>query len=231
MKNQELMPYLDVARQSADTAGRFILSRFKTGREIMYKGAGHYNPATDADKGAEKIILEAIHKATPDFSIIAEEAGQTTTKSDYCWVIDPLDGTINFIHGYPLFAVSIGLMYRQEPVLGVIYLPCSGEMFTAIKGDGAFLNDKPIHVSKVSRLDESLLVTGFPYDRNSNEFKRSSHLFVYMTGVGQALRRDGSAAADLCFVACGRFDGFLSPGMSPGTTPPAWLSPRRRGAG
>jgi len=200
--------FLDVAKKAASQAGEFLLSTLETTREIRYKGEGHKNPFSQIDRKAEDIILNIISNAFSDHSFISEESGRKGTSSDYTWVIDPLDGTINFIHKYRHFGVCIALLHHEEVILGVVYNPVTDEMFSTVKGGGAYLNDREIQVSKTARLDESLLAMGFPYDRNSEAFSKSVKNFIRLVRDSQALRRDGSTGLALCSIACGRYDGF-----------------------
>jgi len=200
--------FLDVAKRAALQAGEFLLSNLETTREIGYKGEGHKNPFSQVDRKAEDLILDIISNTFPDHNLISEESGRKDTSSDYTWVIDPLDGTINFIHKYRHFGVCIALLHREEIILGVVYNPVIDEMFTAAKGDGAYLNDRRIQVSKTVKLDESLLAMGFPYDRNSEAFSKSVKNFVRLVRDSQAVRRNGSTGLALCNIACGRYDGF-----------------------
>ncbi len=200
--------FLDVAIRAAYQAGKFLLDNLDGVREIHYKGKGHINPWSQIDEEAEEIIFSVIGHTFPEHGFISEERGGKDTPSDYTWVIDPLDGTINFIHKYRYFSVSIALLYREDILLGVVYNPLVDEMFTAVKGNGAYLNERRIQVSTTSTLDKSLLAMGFSYDRNSEAFSRSVKYFVRLLRGSQAIRRDGSTALDLCNVACGRYDGF-----------------------
>lgn len=200
--------FLDVAKNAAVQAGKFLLEKFERVEKIGYKGEGHTNPVSEVDEESENIILNIINNSFPEHNFISEEKGIIDASSDYTWIIDPLDGTINFIHNYKYFGVSIALSYREEIILGVVYNPLTDEIFTAVKGDGAYLNEKRIHVSKIMNLEESLLVTGFSYDHSSEVFNRSIEYFIRLLRKSQAIRRDGSAALDLCNVGCGRYDGF-----------------------
>jgi len=203
-----LNTFLEVAKKAAYRAGEFLLNNLDETSEIHYKGKGHYNPFSQIDEKSEAIIIDIISSAFPEHNFISEERGKKITASDYAWVIDPLDGTINFIHKYRYFSVSISLLYQDETIVGVVYNPLVNEMFTAVKDRGAYLNEKRIKVSKTVSLDKSLLAMGFPYDRNSAAFSQSIKNFVRLLRESQALRRDGSTALDLCSVACGRYDGF-----------------------
>ncbi len=204
--------FLDVAKKAASQAGEFLLANLDVIPELNYKGEGHFDPVSHIDKGAEDIILSIISDTFPDHGLISEERERKYVDSDYTWVIDPLDGTINFIHGQKYFGVSIALLHREDIIVGVIYNPILNEMFTAVKGEGAYLNEGRIQVSEAAILDQSLLSTGFPYDRSSEAFSRSIKNFACLLRASQAVRRYGSAALDLSNVACGRFDGYLVTG-------------------
>lgn len=204
--------FLDVAIRAASQAGEFLVNNLDGVKEIHYKGEGHINPWSQIDEGAEDIIIGIISSAFPEHNFLSEERGEKGASSDYTWVIDPLDGTINYIHRYRYFSVSISLLHREDITLGVVYNPLIDEMFTAVKGKGAYLNERSIQVSKTTTLDKSLLAMGFSYDRNSEIFDQSVKRFVRLLRSSQAIRRDGSTALDLCNVACGRYDGFCIAG-------------------
>lgn len=183
--------------------------------EIRKKGA--IDLVTTADIESEKAIVETIRSAFPDHGILAEEAGLVEGLPEMRWIIDPLDGTTNFAHGLGIFAVSIAFEYQGTPVFGIVFNPVSGETFTALAGQGAFLNSRPISVSTTPTVGDSLLVTGFPYDLASmptNVLNR----FEKCLSAAQGIRRLGSAALDLCFVASGRFDGFWEENLKPWDT-------------
>lgn len=203
---------LKIAKQAAYSAGEFLRNNLDGKGDILYKDETHKNPSSSADRGAEEIIIHLIKGNFPGHSFIAEEGGGGERSSDYIWLIDPLDGTVNFLHKRRYFGVSIALSYCGDIILGVVYNPVMDEMFTAVKGESAFLNGERIRVSTITRLDESLLSMGFPYDRNSRAFSRSVKYFGYLARDGQAIRRDGSTALSLCNVACGRYDGFCVDG-------------------
>ena len=170
---------------------------------------------TDADHAAEQCIIDYIRKEFPNHRFLAEERGQVErSPSPYLWVIDPLDGTTNFAHGYPAYCVSIGLEYEGHCVLGVVFDPSRNELFTATHGGGARLNGQPIRVSSTSSLEKSLLVTGFAYDIREAKRNNLDH-FVKFALKAQGLRRTGSAALDLCYIAAGRFDGFWEVRLNP----------------
>src|SRR5262249_17167806 len=166
---------------------------------------------------SEQLIREAIRIHYPKRQVLAEEGGLGETSSDYRWIVDPLDGTSNYAHGYPVFAVSIGLEYRGEMVLGVVYDPMREETFTAERGGGAALNNRPIRVSSTAELGSSMLSTGFPYDIKTSKLTNLDHSANFALRA-RALRRDGAAALDLCYLACGRFDGFWELNLGPWDT-------------
>jgi myo-inositol-1(or 4)-monophosphatase len=200
--------YVAIAENAAHRAGSFLLKQLDKTREIYYKSEDHKNPFSEVDLGAEKIILTTISDAFPAHSFLSEEGGGKESASDYKWVIDPLDGTINFNHHLRHFAVSISLLYKEKIITGVIYNPNSDEMFSAALGEGAYLNGIRMQVSNVSVLEESLIAVAFPYDRKSEAFHKSERNFLRLQRDSQAVRRAGSAALDLFNVACGRYDGF-----------------------
>jgi myo-inositol-1(or 4)-monophosphatase len=202
------LQFLDVAKNAAFQAGKFLLENIGRVEKIEYKSEGHTNPVSEVDEEAENIILSIINNSFPEHNFISEEKGIIDASSDYTWIIDPLDGTINFIHNYEYFGVSISLSYQEDIILGVVYNPLTDEIFTAVKGNGAYLNGRKIQVSKIMNLEESLLATGFSYDHSSEVFNRSIEYFIRLLRKSQAIRRDGSAALDLCNVGCRRYDGF-----------------------
>ncbi|MDD5083148.1 MAG: inositol monophosphatase family protein [Dehalococcoidales bacterium] len=206
---------LEIAANAAREAGAYLVKSFRTAVGISYKDTGHANPCTSADRGAEELVLKVLSTRFPEHAILSEEKGRLGPESEYTWIIDPLDGTVNFMHGYGHFAVSIALACRDEVVLGVVFNPATNELFAAEKGKGAFLNDSPIRVSRVAAINESLLAISFPYDRDSEDFRKSIDCFTRLLYCSQALRRDGSTALALCNVACGRVDGFCVSGNQP----------------
>jgi myo-inositol-1(or 4)-monophosphatase len=169
---------------------------------------------TEIDKKSEQMIMDFIMEQYPSHGILAEESGLSEHNSDYLWVIDPLDGTTNYSQGLPIFAVSIALQYRGETVLGVVYTPVTDQLFTAIKGHGAYLNDERLHVSAKTELAESVLATGFPYDIASHPANNVAY-FSEIVVKARAVRRMGAAAYDLACVAAGKFDGFWELKLSP----------------
>lgn len=195
--------YLPHIRRIAQEAGDLLMSHF--GKvDIEYKG--EVDIVTKADRESETLIVGAIRKLWPGHDITGEEGTNTKTGSDFRWYIDPLDGTTNFAHGYPVFCVSIALEHNDERIAGVIYDPTRREMFAAEKGSGAELNGRPIRVSKVGELSESIVATGFPSQKRHRN--PNIHFYHQITMKTHGIRRAGSAAMDLAYVACGRFDGY-----------------------
>lgn len=201
--------YLEVAIETAREAGGILLSEFDRPVSISYKG--EVDIVTQADRRSEQAIVARLRTHFPKHAIVAEEGGGAESASPFRWHVDPLDGTTNFAHKYPCFAVSIGLEEAGELLVGVIHQPVSGELFTAVKGEGAYLNQKKIHVSPIEKLATSLLATGFPSVKRSKN--PNIHYYWDFTLRSHGVRRDGSAALDLAAVACGRFDGFWEFGL------------------
>ncbi len=205
---------LNFAIETARDAGQLLLEKFD--RDLKISKKGDINLVTEADLASEALIIERIKSYYPKHSILAEEAGNAVTiggENTSKWIIDPLDGTTNYAHGYPCFCVTIALEHDGEVVIGVTFDPTRNEIFAAEKGKGASLNNKPIRVSSAADLGDSLIVTGFPYD-----FKRRADFARHLTQFllnSRGVRRDGSAAIDLAYVACGRFDGMWEEGLSP----------------
>lgn len=205
---------LNFAIETARQAGQILLDKF--GRKINISKKGGINLVTEADFASEKFIIEKIRIHYPKHSILAEESGESNVavvggETAWKWIIDPLDGTTNYAHGYPCFCVTIALEHDGEIVLGVTFDPTRDELFAAEKGSGVTLNGRQIRVSDTEELKESLLVTGFPYDVQGRE-NFSKH-FNGFTQKSIGIRRDGSAALDMAYVACGRFDGFWEEGL------------------
>jgi len=201
----EVRDFERVAHTAAARAGALVRARHREPQEIALKGA--VDLVTAVDREAERLILDVLTGAFPDHAIVAEESGARPGRSDYRWYVDPLDGTTNFAHGYPQFAVSLALERAGELILGLVHDPMREETFTATRGGGARLNGAPIGVSRVGRLGDALLATGFPYDRRE-------HVDFYLAYVREGIqrshgiRRAGSAALDLCWLASGRLDAF-----------------------
>lgn len=204
--------FLPAARQAALEAGRFLLKGLSQTKKVTYKG--QVDLVTRFDRRSEEIIYDRLSRAFPGHSFLAEEEIRHDRDSDYCWLVDPLDGTTNYAHGLPVFCVSIALAFRNEIILGLVYDPNRKELYTATRGHGAFLNGKPIRVSRTRKLDRSLLATGFPYDVRTSQDNNLDH-FANFAVRAQAIRRLGSAALDLCYVACGRFDGYWEKKLKP----------------
>ena len=206
---------LNFAIQTARDAGHLLAERL--GRISKIHNKGEIELLTESDLASEKLIIDRIKTFQPRHAILAEESGEIKSadrvghQSEWKWIIDPLDGTTNYAHGYPCFCVSIALEHNSVLELGVIYDPMRDEMFTAERGQGAALNGKRIRVSQIDNLNRALLCTGFPYDvRERSEFARHFANFIMNA---QAVRRDGAAAIDLAYVACGRFEGFWEEGL------------------
>jgi myo-inositol-1(or 4)-monophosphatase len=210
--------FLPAMSAIAREAGALILKYFHQGLKIEYKGDADL--VTAADRASEALIRERIAKQFPSHDVLGEEQGLNDRGSEYRWYVDPLDGTTNFAHGYPVFAVSMALEHRSKAggkrVAGVVYDPTRDEMFSAALGHGAELNGKPIQVSKAAQLKECLLATGFPsHKRHKNP---NIHFYHQITLRTHGVRRAGSAALDLCCVASGRFDGFWEFNLNPWDT-------------
>jgi myo-inositol-1(or 4)-monophosphatase len=207
---------LSVAWEAATTAGAFIREHWQRPKNIDYKGA--IDLVTSVDRECERRMVELLQNHFPGHSILAEEETDLVgSQSTHRWIIDPLDGTTNFAHGYPQFCVSIALESDGEVILGLVYDPLRGECFKAVKDEGATLNGGPIRISGVKELDKALLATGFPYDQREKADFYLSFFKAFMTR-SQGIRRNGSAALDLCYVACGRLDGFWELKLRPWDT-------------
>ena len=211
--NITLDSLLSVATDAASQAGAVLRESTRTGFRIEHKQV--INLVTDADHEAEQRIIDVIHETFPTHPILAEERGLTEqAPSRYRWVIDPLDGTTNFAHGFPAYCVSIGVECDGRGIIGAIYDPTRDELFTAQIGQGAHVNGTPISVSPTKHLDQALLVTGFAYDIRETPNNNLDHFARFALKV-QGLRRTGTAALDLCYVAAGRFDGFWEVKLNP----------------
>ena len=212
--------------RAAYRGGEVLRGYFGNLKTVSKKGT--IDLVTEADIESEKAIIETIRSAFPDHGILAEEAGPIDGRPEARWIIDPLDGTTNFAHGLGIFATSIAFSHHDKPVFGVVLNPSNGELFTAADGQGAYLNNHGIHVSKAATVRDSLLVTGFPYD-----LERMTSALMGRFGrclpAAQGVRRLGSAALDLCYVACGRFDGFWEENLSPWDTAAGALIAREAG--
>lgn len=211
-------PMLNIAVKAARKAGSIINRASMDVDLIRVTRKQHNDFVTEVDRAAEAAIIEIIRTAYPEHAILAEESGQSWTdgdeQSEFTWVIDPLDGTTNFIHGFPQYAVSIGLLHKGVPSQAVVYDPTRDELFTASKGAGAFLNNRRIRVTRRDKLADCLIGTGFPF-RDLEGVDEYLEMFSLMTRSCAGLRRPGAAALDLAYVACGRLDGFFERGLKP----------------
>jgi myo-inositol-1(or 4)-monophosphatase len=211
------------ARQTALAAGNVLRQNFSQPHQVQLKG--RHDPVTESDFQSQQLIIQTLFQAFPEHGFLAEETGTPDTadnSGDGIWIIDPLDGTVNFAHNFPMFCVSIAFQWQGEVVYGVVYDPMREELFEARQGQGAWLNQQPIKVSLVNDLDQALVATGFPYsviERLEATMKR----FGNMVARAQGVRRPGSAALDLCYVAAGRFDGFWEEALKPWDTAAAAL--------
>ena len=217
---------MSVAGQAAMKSGRILKDLFGNITNIEKKG--EIDLVTEADILSENAIIETINENFPMDDILAEESGECSKKPDRLWIIDPLDGTTNFAHSFPFFAISIGLMVGAEVVLGLVYNPCMDEYFEARKGEGSFLNKKAIRVSQTKKLRESLLATGFPYSVYRDP-DGVMDLLKKMVVHAQGIRRPGAAAIDLCYVASGRLEGFWEEDLKPWDTAAGSLIVREAG--
>jgi len=206
--------FVPKAAEIAREAGALLIGYFRQRVAVEYKGEADL--VTVADRASETLIRDRLRSQWPAHDILGEEGGLVDTGSDYRWYVDPLDGTTNFAHGFPVFCVSMGLEHKGKLVAGVVYDPTRDELFTAEAGCGAFLNHQPIHVSKIAKLNESLIATGFP----SHKRHKNPNIFFYhqITLRTHGVRRAGSAALDLCSVAAGRLEGFWEFNLNPWDT-------------
>ena len=214
--SQALHPMLNIAVKAARAAGS-IINRASLDLDLLKINTKSPNDfVTEVDQAAERAIIDTLLGAYPGHAILAEESGREhgAKHSEYLWIIDPLDGTTNFIHGFPVYAVSIALAHRGKVEQAVVYDPARNDLFYASKGRGAFLNDRRLRVSRRTRLQDSLIGTGFPFRRGDN-FKRYVKMFEEVMQHCAGLRRPGAAALDLCYVAAGWYDGFFETGLSP----------------
>lgn len=202
---------VDLARKS----GALLKDKFSQTHQIHYKG--EINIVTEADKMSENLIIEAINRSFPDHGILSEESPAITGTGKLRWIIDPLDGTTNYAHGYPVYCVSIALENEGEVILGVVYDPMREDMFVAARGEGAYLNGQKLSVSSIDNITRSLLATGFPYDIRESKENNLDYFNAMAVNV-QAIRRAGAAALDLAYLAAGRFDGFWELKLKPWDT-------------
>jgi len=205
---------LSVAVEAAREAGKFLKYSVGKVRSVETKAGDQRNLVSEIDRGAEERIISIIRSRYPSHAILAEESGHQRTDAETTWIIDPLDGTTNFLHGVPLYSVTIGIERKGEIIGGVIYDPNLDELFTAEQGSGAFLNGRRLKVSETGELINSLIVTGFPYNIAENPDRTVERFVRFLLSAG-GLRRLGSAALDLAYVASGRFDGFWEVSLNP----------------
>lgn len=212
--SESLQQFLEIATEAA-LAGGAVLQAFLGKLEDIHEKGRPGDLVTEADKASEKATLAVLQRHLPNHAILSEEAGQIGERTEeYLWAVDPLDGTTNYAHQYPCYAVSVGLLIEGVPQVGVIYDPARQELFRAAKGLGATCNRRPISVSQTAELEKSLLVTGFAYDRRQTTDNNYAE-FCYLTHLTQGVRRSGSASLDLAAIACGRLDGYWERGLSP----------------
>lgn len=208
-----MQPTLNTAVKAARRAGRTIVRHFDRGETLSIGSKGFNDFVTEVDKAAEQEIIEVLRHAYPDHGFLAEESGEHPGDG-HQWIIDPLDGTTNFVHGFPQCAVSIALRHRGRLEQAVVFDPLRDELFTASAGSGAYLNDRRIRVSRIRKLDQSLLGTGFP-SRSMRHLDSALGAMKELLPRSNGIRRPGAAALDLAYVACGRLDGFWETGLEP----------------
>lgn len=215
-----MSPYREFIETTARKAGQLLRERIDDRHTIGYKG--EINLVTEVDRLSEALIVERIRVSFPDHDILTEESPEIANGSRFRWIVDPLDGTTNYAHGYPVFCVSIALELDGTIHLGAVFDPMLDEMFIAERGAGAFLNGRRLTVSREAELSRSLLATGFPYDLRENP-NNNINYFNVMIRNAQAVRRAGSAALDLAYLAAGRFDGFWELTLAPWDMAAGWL--------
>ncbi len=203
--------YLETAQAIAREAGA-IVTDFAH-RNIGFELKGAYDLVTAADRASEQLIVERLRKTFPSHTVVAEEGGGHQGSSGYRWYVDPLDGTTNFAHGFPVYNVTLALEHAGQVIAGVVYDPTRDEMFAAERGSGAFLNGRPIHVTKTDRLEDSLAATGFPSRKRHQNV--NIHFYYQLAMLSHGVRRPGAAAIDMAYVACGRLDLFWEFALNP----------------
>ena len=205
------MAYLESAAEIAREAGALLANYYE--RRVPFQLKGEFDLVTEADRASERLVVERLRSHFPTHSIVGEEGGSHEGSSDYRWFVDPLDGTTNFAHSFPVFNVTLGLERAGEAIAGVVYDPIRQEMFTAERGSGAYLNNRRIKVSGVNQLADSLASTGFPSRKRHHNV--NIHFYYQLAMASHGVRRTGSAAIDLAYVACGRLDFFWEFGLKP----------------
>jgi myo-inositol-1(or 4)-monophosphatase len=203
--------YLETSVEIAREAGALLSKYFE--RRVTFELKGEHDLITEADRASEQLVIERLSAHFPSHSIVAEEGGGHTRSSEYCWYVDPLDGTTNFAHGFPMYNITMALEQSGELIAGVIFDPEHNEMFTAERGSGAYLNNRRVRVSKVNRLENTLVATGFPSRKRHENV--NIHFYYQLAMLTHGVRRAGSAALDLAYVASGRLDGFWEFGLNP----------------
>jgi myo-inositol-1(or 4)-monophosphatase len=203
--------YLEIAAEIAREAGALLSKFFE--RRVTFELKGEHDLVTEADRASEQLVIERLRSHFPAHSIVAEEGGGHTGSSEFCWYVDPLDGTTNFAHGFPMYNVTLALEQAGALVAGVIFDPEKNEMFASERGSGAYLNHRRIRVSKVTRLEDALVATGFPSKKRHQDV--NVHFYYQMAMLTHGVRRAGSAALDLAYVASGRLDAFWEFGLNP----------------
>lgn len=206
-------PLLNIAIQAARSASRVILKYIDRLDSVTISEKGKNDLVSEVDRFSEQEIIYTIRKAYPGHSILAEESGHHHQSDRYCWIIDPLDGTTNYLHGFPQFAISIAARVDDKLEVGVVYDPLRDELFSAAAGQGAQMNHRRMRVSKTPKLEDALIGTGFPF-REMQNFEKYLKIFSTVLPIAQGIRRAGSAALDLAYVGCGRLDGFWESGLS-----------------
>lgn len=203
--------FLETAADIAREAGALVANYLE--QRIGFELKGDFDLVTEADRASERLIVERLKSHFPAHAIVAEEGGGQEGSSEYRWYVDPLDGTTNFAHGFPAFNVTMGLEHSGELIAGVVFDPVRNEMFSAERGSGAYLNNRRIHVSKVPKIESSLVATGFPSRKRHENV--NVHFYYQLAMLSHGVRRAGSAALDLSYVACGRLDAFWEFGLNP----------------
>ena len=205
------MAYLETAAEIAREAGSLLTGYFE--RRVPFETKGEFDLVTEADRASERLVVERLRSHFPTHSIVGEEGARFEGPTDYRWYVDPLDGTTNFAHSFPVFNVTLGLERAGELIAGVVFDPCRQELFTAERGAGAYLNNRRIRVSAAARLSDSLASTGFPSRKRHHNV--NIHFYYQLAMASHGVRRTGSAAVDLAYVACGRLDFFWEFGLKP----------------
>ena len=205
------MQYLETAVEIAREAGALLANYFE--RRVAFEVKGEFDLVTEADRASEKLVVEKLRTYFPSHAIVAEEGSAVAGSSEYRWYVDPLDGTTNFAHSFPMFNVTMALEQAGELIAGVIFDPVHNELFAAERGSGAYLNNRRIRVSKAARLEDTLVATGFPSRKRHLDV--NIHFYYQVAMLTHGVRRAGSAALDLAYVGCGRLDGFWEFGLNP----------------